>query len=221
MQQNKLAQPKLYMMAQTKPQTLTLHTFDFAQEYVLENDRVKLIPLSEKYAADLLYYALHESDIWHFSSDKPTTNENMILYIKAALAMRKEKQGYAFVVWDKKQNKIVGSTRYYRMDLRNKVSAIGYTWYGKTAQGTGVNKNCKYLLFEFLFEKAHFERVEFEADNENKRSLAAIKSLGCTQEGILRKNKIRTDGTRRDSAVFGLLKEEWLKEAKKNLQAKL
>lgn len=203
------------------PKTSAVPSFDFAQDYVLENDRVKLIPLSEKYAADLLYYALNESDIWFYSSDKPTTNENMILYIKAALAMRKEKQGYAFVVWDKKQHKIVGSTRYYRMDLRNKVSGIGYTWYGKSAQGTGVNKNCKYLLFEFLFEKAQFERVEFEADNENKRSLAAIKSLGCTLEGVFRKNKIRTDGSRRDSAIFGLLKEEWLKDAKENLQAKL
>ena len=196
-------------------------SFDFTLDYHLENDQVKLIPLSEKHLTDLLYYALNEPDIWHFSSDKPTDNDNMILYIKAALAMRKEKQGYAFVVWDKKQDRIVGSTRYYRMDLRNKVCSIGYTWYGKTAQGTGVNKNCKYLLFEFLFEKAHFERVEFEADNENKRSLAAIKSLGCTLEGILRKNKIRTDGTRRDSAVFGLLRTEWLLSAKENLLVKL
>lgn len=196
-------------------------SFDFTQAYVLENDHVRLIPLSEKYAADLLYYALNEPDIWYFSSDKPTNNENMLLYIKQALAMRTEKQGYAFVVLDKKQNKIVGSTRYYNMDLRNKVSAIGYTWYSKSAQGTGINKNCKYLLFEFLFEKVQFERVQFEADNENKRSLSAIKSLGCSLEGILRKNKIRTDGTRRDSVIFGLLKEEWLQNAKENLQAKL
>ncbi|WP_158962635.1 GNAT family N-acetyltransferase [Myroides fluvii] len=195
--------------------------FDFTKEYVLENDRVKLIPLSEKHLADLLYYALNESDIWFFSSDKPTDNENMIKYVKAALAMRMEKQGYAFVIWDKQQQKFVGSTRYYRVDVRNKVSTIGYTWYSKSAQGTGVNKNCKYLLFEFLFEKLGFERVEFEADSENHRSIAAILSLGCKQEGVLRKNKIRTDGTRRDSAVFGLLREEWLISAKERLQAKL
>lgn len=195
--------------------------FDFTKDYVLENDRVRLIPLSEKHLADLLYYALHEADIWFFSSDKPTDNENMIKYVKAALTMRKEKQGYAFVVWDKQQQRIVGSTRYYRVDVRNKVSAIGYTWYSKSAQGTGVNKNCKYLLFEFLFEKLRFERVEFEADNENNRSKSAILSLGCKQEGILRKNKIRTDGTRRDSAIFGLLREEWLVTAKEQLQAKL
>ncbi|MGS4345278.1 GNAT family N-acetyltransferase [Myroides odoratus] len=195
--------------------------FDFTKDYVLENERVKLIPLSEKHLPDLLYYALHESDIWFYSSDKPTDNEAMIKYVKAALAMREEKQGYAFVVWDKEQRKFVGCTRYYRMDLRNKVSGIGYTWYSKSAQGTGVNKNCKYLLLEFLFEKREFERVEFEADSENKRSIAAILSLGCQQEGLLRQNKIRTDGTRRNSAVFGLLREEWLAETKKELQVKL
>ncbi|WP_413513852.1 GNAT family N-acetyltransferase [Myroides odoratus] len=203
------------------PEALNLSTFDFTKDYVLENDTVRLVPLSEKHLVDLLYYALNESDIWYFSSDKPTNNENMINYVKAALTLRKEKQGYAFVVWDKKQGKYVGSTRFYKVDLRNKVALIGYTWYSKSAQGTGVNKNCKYLLFEFLFEKLHFERAEFEADNENKRSIAAILSLGCKQEGVLRQNKIRTDGTRRDSAIFGLLREEWLSSAKERLQAKL
>jgi len=195
--------------------------FDFSKDYVLENDRVKLIPLSEKHLPDLLYYALHESDIWFYSSDKPTDNEAMIKYVKAALSMREEKQGYAFVVWDKEQQRFVGSTRYYRMDLRNKVSAIGYTWYSKSAQGTKVNKSCKYLLFEFLFDKMGFERIEFEADSENKRSVAAILSLGCQQEGLLRQNKIRTDGTRRNSAIFGLLREEWLVETKEKLQIRL
>ncbi|WP_410881143.1 GNAT family N-acetyltransferase [Myroides sp. DW712] len=201
--------------------TVASSTFDFSRDYVLENERVKLIPLGEKHLPDLLYYALHESDIWFYSSDKPTDNEAMIKYVKAALAMREDKQGYAFVVWDKEQRKFVGCTRYYRMDVRNKVSAIGYTWYSKLAQGTGVNKNCKYLLFDFLFEKMGFERIEFEADSENKRSIAAILSLGCQQEGLLRQNKIRTDGTRRNSAIFGLLREEWLAETKEKLQIRL
>jgi len=196
-------------------------TLDFTKDYVLENNRVRLVPLAEQHLKDFLHYANNEPDIWHFSSDKPTNEEQMLLYIKSALEIRKEKQGYAFAVWDKQEQKYVGSTRFYRLDIRNKVGCIGYTWYGKGAQGSGVNKNCKYLLFEFFFEQLQFERVEFEADNENKRSIAAILSLGCTKEGILRSNKIRTDGTRRDSAVFGLLREEWLTAAKERLQVRL
>ncbi|MGY0037230.1 hypothetical protein [Pedobacter sp. NJ-S-72] len=45
--------------------------------------------------------------------------------------------------------------------------------------------------------------------------MQAIKSLGCTFEGILWNNGYKIDGARRDSAVLSMLKREWL-ESKKN-----
>lgn len=50
---------------------------------------------------------------------------------------------------------------------------------------TGLNKNCKYLLLQYAFEELGMERVEFRADNNNSRSVAAMKSIGCTVEGVL------------------------------------
>jgi RimJ/RimL family protein N-acetyltransferase len=94
---------------------------------------------------------------------------------------------------------------------------LGYTWYGSAFQGTGLNKHCKYLLLNFAFEKMHMERVEFRADNDNKRSIAAMKSIGCMEEGILRSNSIKQDGSRRDSIVLSILKVEWEKTVKERL----
>jgi RimJ/RimL family protein N-acetyltransferase len=65
------------------------------------------------------------------------------------------------------------------------------------------------------------QRVEFRADNENKRSIAAMKSIGCVEEGILRSNSPKADGGRRDSIVLSILKEEWESSVKKNLYLKL
>jgi RimJ/RimL family protein N-acetyltransferase len=53
-------------------------------------------------------------------------------------------------------------------------------------QRTYVNKNCKYLLLEFAFEKLGMERVGFRANSLNKQSISAMKSIGCTEEGVLR-----------------------------------
>ena len=92
--------------------------------------------------------------------------------------------------------------------------------YGKRFQGTGLNKHCKYLLLEFAFEQLNMERVEFRADNQNLRSIAAMKSIGCTQEGVLRSNTYKSDGTRRDSIVLSILKEEWYQYIKSDLKAK-
>ncbi len=65
------------------------------------------------------------------------------------------------------------------------------------------------------------ERVEFRADNDNKRSIAAMHSIGCKTEGILRSNGFKPNGERRDSIVLSILKAEWENEVKNNLFEKL
>jgi RimJ/RimL family protein N-acetyltransferase len=62
------------------------------------------------------------------------------------------------------------------------------------------------------------ERVEFRADNSNKRSIAAMKSIGCKEEGILRSTGFNEDGTRRDSIVLSILKNEWNNTIKTELK---
>ena len=83
-----------------------------------------------------------------------------------------------------------------------------------------VSKHCKFLLLEFAFEQMNFKRVEFRADNDNLRSIAAMKSIGCTVEGVLRSNAVKSDGGRRDSIVLSILREEWLGNIKNMLGKK-
>jgi RimJ/RimL family protein N-acetyltransferase len=45
--------------------------------------------------------------------------------------------------------------------------------------------------------------------------MAAVLKLGATQEGVLRKNRITRTGYERDTAVFGLSREEWRGEAER------
>jgi RimJ/RimL family protein N-acetyltransferase len=65
------------------------------------------------------------------------------------------------------------------------------------------------------------ERVEFRADNQNAKSIAAMKSIGCTVEGILRSHMPNQTGGRRDSIVLSILKEAWESHVKANLAARL
>lgn len=48
-----------------------------------------------------------------------------------------------------------------------------------------------------------------------------MKGIGCTIEGVLRKNVIKMDGGRRDSIVLSILKEEWESSVKNNLLQKI
>jgi len=53
----------------------------------------------------------------------------------------------------------------------------------KGISGNGLNKNYKLLLRNFAFEQMGMVCVEFRADNKNEKSVAAMKSIGCTVGG--------------------------------------
>ena len=191
--------------------------FNFAQSYVLENNRIILEPLSSNNTTQLLHFSLNEPNIWSFSLFPVAGEYNFKKYIAASLLSKQQKTAYPFVVYDKKFGEYAGSTRFYDIQLNNASLQLGYTWYGAKYQGTGLNKNCKYLLLAFAFETMGMERVEFRADKNNTRSIAAMKSIGCTVEGILRSNVPNANGGRRDSIVLSILKEEWYGRVKNHL----
>lgn len=191
-------------------------TFDFKREYILENERVLLRPLQLEDEEFLSNFSINEPELWQYSLVPANGIENLRTYLKLALEGRISGTAYPFIVFDKKTNQYAGSTRFYDIQENHSSTQLGFTWYGKQFQGTGLNKNCKYLLLNFAFEEMKAERVEFRADNNNKRSIAAMKRIGCVEEGILRSNCASIDG-RRDSIVFSILKEEWYRVVKEKL----
>jgi RimJ/RimL family protein N-acetyltransferase len=195
--------------------------YDRSSEYILEDDNVLLRPLKETDIEFLLPYALNEPDTWVYSHKSARGEQGMCNYIQTALDNRVAGKEYAFIVFDKKTNTYAGSTRFYDIQPENDMLQLGYTWYGEKFRGTGLNKHCKFLLLQFAFETLGMLRVEFRADARNERSIAAMKSIGCKVEGILRSNMWLEDGGRRDSIILSILKDEWEGGVKDNLRKRL
>ncbi len=193
---------------------------DFNTNYILENDVAQLRPLSESDLDILSKFSLEEPDLWTYSLLPANGLKNLKNYLDVAFKSKKEQKSYPFIVFDKRTNLYAGTTRFYDYQPTHNTVQLGYTWYGKDFQGTGLNKNCKYLMLTFAFETLGVERVEFRADNNNQRSIAAMKSIGCTVEGVLRSNCKAVDG-RRDSIILSILKDEWFDTVKENLLKKI
>jgi RimJ/RimL family protein N-acetyltransferase len=183
--------------------------FDFTENHILENEFVRLEPLKHSDFNLLLHYSENEPEIWEFNSGGANGKENLKKYISNAILQRENEKEYAFIVFDKATNQYVGSTRFYAIFIENKTIEIGYTWYGKEFQGMGINKNCKYLLLHFAFEKLKMERVAFAANSKNNRSINAMKSIGCSVEGVLRNCSTDASGNRIDVTRLSILKNEW------------
>jgi RimJ/RimL family protein N-acetyltransferase len=197
-------------------------TFQFLKDIILEDETVLLRSLQVTDVDNLLDISLNEPETWEYSLVRANGKENLENYIQIAIKAKENKTEFPFIVLDKKSGKYAGSTRFYDINMAFKTLQLGYTWYGKEFRGTGLNKHCKYLLLQYAFETLGMERVEFRADNNNLRSIAAMKSIGCKVEGVLRRH-MPTLGSdvRRDSIILSVLKDEWFDEVKAKLKSKL
>ncbi|MBC7567693.1 MAG: GNAT family N-acetyltransferase [Pedobacter sp.] len=194
---------------------------DFTENYILQDNQVLLRPLTSEDYDLLVPYALSEPDTWKYSVSELIGEKGMRDYINEALQQRNCQSSYPFIVYDKIAGQYIGCTRLYDIQIKHKTTQLGYTWYSKASIGTGINKHCKYLLLKFAFETLALERVEFRADLRNELSIAAMKSIGCKVEGILRKSLVLSDGNRRDSIILSILKPEWESGIKTSLEKRL
>ncbi|MBN8192934.1 GNAT family N-acetyltransferase [Bacillus sp. NTK074B] len=166
-----------------------------------------MIPLEAQHAGDLL--KANDSEIWRFMLSEITTLEQMEHWVTAAIGLREQEIALPFSVILKKENKIIGSTRLFQIDLSHKSCELGSTWYSKDHQRSFVNSNCKYLILQYCFEVLGMVRVQLKTDERNLRSQKAIERMGAVKEGVLRKERILSGGYVRNAVVYSIIDEEW------------
>ena len=174
----------------------------------LENERVLLSLLDLKQLEELLPVA-SEPGLIKYSPSEIHTQELLKSYAEIAIEGYYRGDTIPLVIYDKQLQDYAGSTRFGYMDPVNKVLQIGWTWIGKKFQGSGLNTNVKLLMLEYAFETLEFEKVEFRIDERNTRSRKAVEKIGAQLEGILRRDVILSDGFRRNTCCYGILRQEW------------
>ena len=134
------------------------------------------------------------------------TPQSVIDYVAIVQQLKKHT---SFAVIDKDTNAIVGTTSYVDYSAEDRSAEIGGTFYSEFVWRTHVNTHTKYIMLKYAFEVLECERVMFKTDVLNEQSKKAILRIGATYEGTKRHNKLRADGTWRDTAYFSILGDEW------------
>ena len=198
------------------PAPLEALTFlrQFLAPVTLAANQVRLEPLALQHEAGLRQ-AVQDGELWKLLFTSAPAPDQVAQYIQAALNTR-----MAFAVVDETTGEIVGTTAFYQPDADIRRVYIGYTWYRHSAWRTRINSTCKYLLLSHAFETLDCRVVCWQTDILNTRSQAAIERLGAKKDGVLRCDKVRKDGTLRDTVAYSMLREEWA-AAKRALAEKL
>jgi RimJ/RimL family protein N-acetyltransferase len=182
---------------------------------VLEGRHVRLEPLAHAHV-DGLVEALADDEVWRYLPGvRPRTREQMAEHVSDL--HRRQWVGFQ-LPWaqiEPATGTVIGQTSYHDIDPVNRSLGIGHTVVGRRWWRTGVNTESKLMLLEHAFETLGAEKVFWYTDIRNDRSQQAIARLGATRDGLIRKQRLRPDGTWRDTVVFAMTSEEWPAAAKR------
>ena len=191
----------------------------FIGPLVLSGTHVLLEPIEPAHH-DALVTAATDGALWKLWYTSVPPPDQMAAYINAALKMRRDLGALPFVIRDRRDDRIVGSTRFFNVEAAHRRLEIGHTWHAASAQRSAINTEAKLLLLTHAFEHLNCIAVEMRTHFMNHASRAAIARLGAKQDGILRNNAITADGSYRDTVVFSIIESEW-PAVKRHLQFKL
>ena len=174
----------------------------------LKGQTVDLISLSEQHFPVLESLASVKR-IWEFYTFDGSDPNSFSKAINSTLVEREKGNQFPFIILHKSENKIIGSTSFLDIQPHHKKLEIGFTWIHPDYWGTAINLECKLLLLTYCFENLHTQRVQLKTDENNIRSRKAIEKIGGQFEGILRNDMLRSNNTKRNSAYYSIIEEEW------------
>ena len=184
---------------------------------VLSGTLIRLEPLTVEHAVGYLAAAGTGADAdevfrWLNPSGTlgaPRDVDEARAHILTALAARARGDRFPYAQIDLVSGGVAGTTSFYEVAPALRAIAIGHTWLGRRWWRTGHNTDSKLLMLSHAFDTLAAARVVWHTDIFNTRSQDAIARLGATREGVVRKHRIRRDGSWRDTVQYSMLDDEW------------
>ena len=103
---------------------------------------------------------------------------------------------------------LLGTCALWRIDAQNRRAELGYLLDARH-WGVGSMHEALSALLDYGFTELDLNRVEADTDSRNERSTRLLERLGFAREGLFRERCI-VDGEVSDSAMYGLLRREWI-----------
>ena len=173
---------------------------------VLRGEHVTLRPLAMA-DRDALVAAAADGDLTGLFFTNVSGLADPDAFMAALLRDRDHGRSMPFVV-EMPDGRVVGATRFLRMNEAHRRVEIGGTFYARSVQRSGVNTEAKKLLLAHAFDVLGCNVVQIRTDWFNRNSQRAIERLGAKRDGVLRAHQM-LNGRVRDIVVYSIIACEW------------
>jgi RimJ/RimL family protein N-acetyltransferase len=187
--------------------TETTTTSDWKQALpVLTGSMVTLRELRISDATSLLAM-LSSAEVARFISPPPTTVEGFERFIAWTHRERAAGNYVCFAVVPHGMDTAIGIFQVRQLEPGFGTAEWGFA-IGSAFWGTGMFMDGARMVIDFAFDTIQTHRLEARAAILNGRGTGALRKIGATQEGILRKSFLR-NGEYLDQALWTILDEDW------------
>ncbi|MDR3615117.1 MAG: GNAT family N-acetyltransferase [Candidatus Obscuribacterales bacterium] len=142
----------------------------------MQSEQLLLRPLTVD-DFDAMYKVASDPLIWeqHPNSDR-YKRDVFEKFFSDALA-----SGGAFIAIDRKNDQVIGSSRFFGLDEKNSEIEIGWTFLSRSHWGGPTNAEMKRLMLEHAFK--YVKNVVFMIGPSNLRSRKAVEKIGAVHIG--------------------------------------
>jgi RimJ/RimL family protein N-acetyltransferase len=187
--------------------TTTTTTTDWRQGLpVLSGSMVTLRELRLSDAPSLLAM-LSTEEVARFISPPPTTVEGFERFIAWTHRERAAGNYLCFAVVPHGMDSAVGIFQVRQLEPGFATAEWGFA-IGSAFWGTGVFVDGARMVVNFAFDVVGTHRLEARAAVANGRGNGALRKIGATQEGVLRKSFLR-NGEYLDQTLWTILDDDW------------
>jgi len=179
----------------------------------LETSLLKLVPMTMQHLNDYCL-AGNYPQVWqHMPINRSASRDIARPWMQEAVDEMAQGLQLAFIIvnkgGDKNPDTVIGSTRLFRYNDKDKAIELGHTFITPKFQRSHVNSHAKYLLLKHAFEQLKMIRVEICTHENNQQSRNAIARIGGHFEGVLRKHRRSPHGDYRNTALFSIINDDW------------
>lgn len=190
-------------------------------QLVINTERLLLRPLAASDADDVYAIFSDPAVMRYWSTPAWTDPAQAGCLIEADLEALSGRRDLRLGLWQVDSGRVVGTLSLYKIDAGCRRADIGYAL-ARGQQGKGLMNEALAAVIGLAFDHrpgAAFDdlllnRIEADVDPRNGPSCRALERLGFRLEGVLRE-RWQVAGEISDSAMYGLLRADWLARSAK------
>ncbi len=181
-------------------------TFDFTAFPMLTTERLVLRQVQHTDAAAVLV-SFGDYEVQKYNGPVLDLNgvHDLISEIRTTY---EEKRGLAWGVTRRGDDTVMGMVGLWNWSKHHRRAMLGYDL-ARVYWGNGYATEGVTAVLNFAFTRMNLNRVEAYTIADNHGSVRMLERLGFVREGTRRDHSWEDDGTFHDSAIYGLLCDEW------------